>query len=255
MTTAVQATQQVDTSVVGLIKGDWREKMALALPKHITPDRMMRVALTAINKNPKLAECTRESMFSALMTCSELGLEPDGRRAHLIPYKDRATLILDYKGLIELAKRSGMVRVFRAELICDNDKFSYRNGKVDHEIDFRKPRGNVYAVYSYVLDNEGNEDYEVMTRDEVEGIRRRSRSGDSGPWVTDWNEMAKKTVIRRHSKRLTLSPEFQKAIEKDDDTLIDITNQVGIEPAKGVNGVISKLNKTVTVVEDSPKAE
>ena len=77
-----------------------KKQIAAALPEHMTVDRQVRVALTALNKTPKLAQCTQGSFVEALMTCSELGLEPNGRHAHLVPYGDRCTLIVDYKGLI-----------------------------------------------------------------------------------------------------------------------------------------------------------
>jgi len=205
---------------------DLKNQFAMALPSILTPERFIRVALTVINRTPDLAKCTQESVFSCLLDCAALGIEPDGRRAHLIPFRDKknnrtiCTLIIDYKGLIELARRSGDLSLWRAELVCDQDEFEYDRGAVTrHKINFREPRGEVYAVYSYARLKDGSEDYEVMTRAEVEAIRERSKAGKCGPWVTDWNEMAKKTVIRRHSKRLPLSAEFRDALEKDSDVL------------------------------------
>lgn len=196
-----------------------------ALPSHLAPERFIRIALTAIMKTPKLAECSKESLFKALLDLSSLGLEPDGRRAHLIPFENRkkniveVQLIIDYKGLIELAKRSGEVESWRAELVCQNDEFSWENGKVSHKVNWLAPRGEALAVYSHVKNNKQIDDYEVMTLDQVDRIRARSKAKDSGPWVSDYEEMAKKTVIRRHSKRLTLSPEFIEALTRDDDTI------------------------------------
>lgn len=213
-----------------LITSDkYKEQFAMALPQFLTPERFTRVTLTALTKTPKLMQCTPESVMSCLLDCASLGIEPDGRRAHLIPFNDNkrgttvCTLIIDYKGYIELARRSGELAIWRAELVCENDQFEYNKGEVTkHIINWREPRGNPYAVYSYVRFKDGAEDYEVMTRSEVEGIRARSRAGKAGPWVTDWEEMAKKTVIRRHGKRLPLSAEFRDAMDKDADTVIDI---------------------------------
>lgn len=196
-----------------------------ALPAHLTAERFIRVALTALMKTPKLAQCSQESIFKAMLDLSSVGLEPDGRRAHLIPYQNKKTgqleaqLIIDYKGIIELSKRSGDVTVWRAEIVCENDVFSWANGVVSHQIDWRSPRGKMQAVYSHVRTKDGLDDYEVMTIDQVSDIRKRSKAGNAGPWVTDYEEMAKKTVMRRHSKRLTLSPEFRDAIEKDSDRI------------------------------------
>lgn len=210
-------------SVKEYLSGEaFKAEVAKALPKHLTPDRFIRVALTAITKTPKLAECTQASLFNALLNCSQLGIEPDGRRAHLIPYGKDCQLIIDYKGLIELAKRSGEVSSWGAEIVKENDEFTWKDGVVTHSVDWRKPRGEAQCVYSRVRMQDGSLDFEVMTLDEVDAIRKRSRSGNNGPWVTDYDEMAKKTVIRRHSKRMTLSPEFRQALDVDDDKVIDV---------------------------------
>jgi recombination protein RecT len=201
-----------------LIASDkFKEQCAAALPKHLTADRFARVALTALTRNPKLQDCTRESLLRCLMDCSALGIEPDGRRAHLIPYKDQCTLIIDYKGLIELVRRSGDVAAIRAETVCENDGFDWENGNITHRIDWRKSRGEVQAVYAEAKLASGETQTAVMTRDEVEGIRKRSRAGTSGPWVSDWGEMAKKTALRRLIKLLPLSVEIADAVERDDD--------------------------------------
>lgn len=194
-------------------------QIARVLPQHMTPDRFARIAITAITKTPKLMDCSRETLLRCLMDCSALGLEPDGRHAHLIPYGKDCTLIIDYKGLIALARRSGSVSLFKAELVKENDVFRWDDNVVQHSIDWMSDRGKTAAVYSFVKFKDGAADWEVMTLAEVEAIRKRSRAGNGGPWVTDFDEMAKKTVIRRHSKRLTLSPEFERATEFDDDRL------------------------------------
>ena len=214
---------------------EFKNAIASALPSHMSSERFVRIALTATMRIPKLAQCTQSSIFKCLLDLSSLGLEPDGRRAHLIPYENRKTgvtecqLIIDYKGLIELAKRSGEVKSWRSELVCENDIFSWDNGIITHKVDWLSPRGKTKAVYSHVKNKNDVDDYEIMTLDEVESIRKRSKAGQSGPWVTDFNEMAKKTVMRRHSKRLTLSPEFSDALEKDADRLEDVDQTISIE--------------------------
>lgn len=195
----------------------FKQQIAVALPKHMTPDRFVRVALTALLKTPKLLDCTKESVIECLLNCSALGIEPDGRRAHLIPYGNKCTLIVDYKGLVELAKRSGDVAGVFAQIVCDRDEFTWENGEVTHRIDWRQARGEVYAVYSTVTFKDGSKQTDVMTKDEVEAIRKRSKAGSSGPWISDWNEMAKKTSFRRLSKWVTLSPEVADALDKDGD--------------------------------------
>ena len=201
-------------------------EIAKALPSHLTPERFTRVALTALTKIPKLAECDQASLFSALLSLSQLGLEPDGRRAHLIPFENRkrgiveCQLIIDYKGLVELIMRSGLVSFIHADVVCDADEFDFDRGELKrHRINYREERGAVFAAYSLCRFKDGSEKCEVMSRREVDGIKARSRSGTSGPWVTDYNEMAKKTVFRRLSKWLPLSPEFRDAMESDSNEL------------------------------------
>lgn len=218
----LQVTAKKPATISDLISSDdFKSKVALSLPKHLTPDRFARIALTALHRTPKLQSCTRESLFQCLYDLSAMGLEPDGRRAHLIPYGDKATLIVDYKGLVELAMRSGEVASIHADVVCENDGFEYNMGQiVAHKIDFRKPRGEMYAVYVRIgLRNADEPKCEVMTKEEVEAIRKRSRSGNSGPWQTDFNEMAKKTVFRRASKWITLSPELRDNLDRSDDPL------------------------------------
>jgi recombination protein RecT len=204
------------------------QEIARALPAHMSADRMARVTLTAMTRTPKLAECEPASFFQCLMTCSQWGLEPDGRHAHLIPFENRkrgvveCQLIIDYKGFVQLAMRTGNIASIHCDAVCENDEFDYDCGEVlRHKIDFRKPRGEAYAFVCIIKMKDGGKKCEVMTRDEVEAIRRRSRSANNGPWVTDFNEMAKKTVFRRASKWIELSSEIRDAFEHDDKDYVD----------------------------------
>ena len=211
-----------------------RDQIEKALPKHLKPERFLRIAMTALTKTPKLMDCTQESLMGCLLSLSSFGLEPDGRRAHLIPYGRDCTLIIDYKGLVELAMRSGIVANIHADVVRENDIFEEDRGLVTkHKIDRKNNRGEVYAVYAICRFKDGTEKAEVMSRDDVEAIRRRSKSGNNGPWSTDWSEMAKKTAFRRLSKWLPLSAEFRDAVERDDDKLEerDITPRTVAGPA------------------------
>jgi len=215
-----------------------RAQMAMVLPKHLTADRMARVTLTAIMRVPKLLNCTQESLLNCLMQCSQMGLEPDGRRAHLIPFENKkkgiieCTLIVDWKGLAELAMRAGTIAKLHADLICENDEFSFDMGEIlHHKINFRKERGQPYAVYAMATTKTGEKFVQVMTRAEVEAIRDNSQGWRafkagytySSPWQDAPGEMWKKTVFRRLSKWLVLSPEFRDAQEIDETTDLDAT--------------------------------
>lgn len=223
--------------IKSLISSDtMREQFARALPRHLTPERFARIAITAITRTPKLADCTPASVMRCLLDLSAMGLEPDGRRAHLIPYGQECTLIIDYKGLVELIRRSGDVAALRAETVCENDQFEWVNGAIDHRVDWRADRGQVQAVYAIAKLASGEEQSAVMTRQEVEAIRRRSRAGNSGPWVTDWPEMAKKTVVRRLAKMLPLAFEVAQHVERDDDQF----TQRNVTPAKLPGALLPK---------------
>lgn len=207
--------------------------IAQALPKHVTKERFMRTAITAMSSNPKLAECTQNSFLTCLLKLAALGIEADGRRAHLIPYfnsKEKLTecqLIIDYKGLVELIQRSGMVSAIHADVVHEGDIFEYSKGvlikHVPHFLrrDADKPEteGKVFAVYALATMKTGQEQCEVLSRADVERIRQSSRGKDSMPWRDHWSEMAKKTAFRRLSKWLPLSPEFRDALEVEDDAL------------------------------------
>lgn len=199
-----------------LLSDPVRKEFAKVMPKICTPDRFLRVTMNAFNKTPRLLDCTKQSILKALMVCAELGIEPDGRRAHLIPYGTECTLIVDYKGKAELAMRSGTVANIHADKICEKDIFEYNKGVVEkHIIDFKQDRGKAYAYYCIVRMKDGTEKSEVMTTAEVDAIRGRSKAKNNGPWVTDYDEMAKKSVFHRASKWITLSPELRKAEEYD----------------------------------------
>lgn len=226
-TTAVVPAQKQALTIRGQLESPaFLDQVKKALPKHLTPERFIRVAVTAMNRVPKLRDCDQSSFFTSLLTLSQLGLEPDGRNAHLIPYENRkrgiveCQLIIDYKGLVELVMRSGLVSHIHADSVCENDVFDFDKGKVlAHKIDFRRPRGAAYAYFAICTFKDASEKCEVMTMDQVKAIQGRSRAGQSGPWQTDFDEMAKKTVFRRLSKWLPLSAEFRDAIEKDGDRL------------------------------------
>jgi len=221
------------TSLKGLLTQDnIKAQFALALPKHLDAERFTRIAITALTRTPKLQDCTQESFFRCLLDLSAAGLEPDNRRAYLIPYGKECTLIISYMGLIELIRRSGDVNSIRAEIVCEKDGFAWDNGVITHSVDWLNDRGAMKAVYAEAKLVSGETQSCVLTKSEVDGIRGRSKAGQSGPWVSDYNEMAKKTAVRRLSKMLPLSSEINEHITRDDDRLPprNVTPQVRTAP-------------------------
>ena len=197
------------------------------LPKHIKSDHLLRVALTEIRKNPKLLECSSQSLLGALMLAAQLGLEPGILgHAYLIPYynsKTRSTEVqfqIGYKGYIDLVRRSGELQTLDVHEVCRNDEFEYEYGltpKLMHRPALEN-RGDPYCYYAIAKLKDGGFSYLVMSIQDVEKFRKRSKSPDSGPWVTDYDAMAKKTVIKQLAKYLPLSTEIQTQIVQDEVT-------------------------------------
>lgn len=254
--TQIAKRQTKDGGLKGLINQEnVQTQIARALPSHLTSDRFLRVATTALSRVPKLADCTPDSFMRCLLDLSALGLEPDGRRAHLIPYGKECTLVLDYKGIVELVRRSGEVVDIHCDVVCENDVFHEDLGQVvTHSINRREPRGKVFAAYSRVRLKDGSTSCEVMSRDEVEAIRKRSKAGSSGPWVSDWNEMAKKTVFRRHSKWLPLSSELRDHVERDDQYQFESATR-NVTPASTANPFASAAKLPAPEGDQEPEAQ
>ena len=256
-------SKQKPTTIRGHLESDaFKVSIARVLPKHLSPDRMARIAITAITRTPKLADCDQASFFRCLMDLSQWGLEPDGRQAHLIPFNNRkrgvveCQLIVDYKGLVELVMRTGKVSSIHADVVCENDVFDYDRGEiVRHTIDFKQPRGEVYAAYALIRFKDGSEKCEVMSKEDIEAIRNRSRAGRSGPWVTDWNEMAKKTAFRRVSKWVSLSAEIRDAIAVDDKQFEGIVEGIVSTPSIGLDDLTQRLTESDPPETDQPPLE
>lgn len=195
-----------------------RDKFGEVATTHLTAERLVRVAIAAITRSPKLLECTTNSLLLAVMDAARLGLEPTGRYggAYLVPYKSHKTgistaeLQVDYRGLVALVRRSRIVAAIRAHVVYEKDKFSYQlgdNPKVTHKPAL-KERGAPVCVYAIArLHGVEEIEAEVMTVEEVEAVRARSRAAKDGPWVTDWGQMARKTVLRRICNYLPLTVE------------------------------------------------
>lgn len=214
--------------------------IAKALPSHITPERMTNIALTVIRSNPALLECSVPSLLGAVVQAAQLGLEP-GLIGHcyFVPFNNKKKVngkdvwqkdvqfIIGFRGMIDLSRRSGHMKNIYAYTVHENDEFEYELGlepKLHH-----KPaigdRGQLIYVYGVAHFKDGGYHMEIMSRDEVDAIRSRSKSGQYGPWQTDYEEMAKKTVIRRMFKYLPISIEIQDNITKDETIRRDITSE------------------------------
>ena len=217
---------QKDNSLAGMLQRMTPE-LSKALPKHVDPDRMARIALTALRVNPRLNECTPASFLGSVLSAAQLGLEvntPLGQ-AYLIPYKSECTLQLGYQGMMDLARRSGLVSSIYAHVVREGDDFHVALGLSQdiHHVPSQdtdretKPMTHVYAVAKL---KDGEAQFVVMTRGQVDAIRKRSRSGGSGPWQTDYEAMAMKTAVRQLFKWIPKSAEMATAAAVDEATEI-----------------------------------
>jgi len=224
-------------------------KMTGVLPKHLTADRLTQIALIATSKSPLLMECTPTSILQAVMHAAQLGLEAGSvlGHAYLVPYGKEAQLIVGYRGLVELVLRSGKVRKIEARTVHAEDAFVVRLGtdpRIEHEPELYD-RGDMIAAYAVATFPDGSFQFEVMTRAEIDAIKGRSRASGKGPWVTDYEEMAKKTVIRRLCKTLPMSTEVATALELED--------RAETGEAQGVSDIIDVEGVTSTRASSTDK--
>lgn len=208
-----------------------------ALPSVITPERFTRMVLSAISVNPKLASCTPASFLGAMMSAAQLGLEPNTPlgQAYLIPYKnkgvDEVQFQIGYKGLIDLAYRSGEVELVQAHIVYENDTFECEFGlepKLVH-----KPadsnRGDPVKVYAMFKTKSGGYGFEVMSMDDVRNhAEKYSQAYKSGfsPWKSNFEEMAKKTVLKKTLKYAPLKSDFVRAVVQDESIKTEISEDM-----------------------------
>lgn len=230
----VKAQSAEPKTIMGLLADDKiKKQMALALPSHMTPDRLMRIAMTEVRKVPKLATCEITSFMGAIMQLAQLGLEPGAALGHayLLPFdvnkkvgnqwvKDRTDcqLIIGYRGMIDLARRSGQIISLSARSVHANDEFRYEYGLEEtlHHRPAEGERGDLTHVYAVAKLVGGGIQFEVMSKADILKIKDTSKAKNNGPWVSHFDEMAKKSVIRRLFKYLPVSIEITRAVVLDE---------------------------------------
>ena len=253
---AISNTQNGNKPMQQYIKS-MEGEIAKALPSVITPERFTRIVLSAISVNPRLAECTPKSFLGAMMTSAQLGLEvntPLGQ-AYVIPYMNHgvmeAQFQIGYKGQIDLAYRSGDVEVIQSHIVYENDDFVCEYGlepKLTH-----KPadsnRGEPVKVYAVFKTKSGGFGFEVMS---IDDIRRhaakysKSYNSTSSPWKTNFEEMAKKTVLKRVLKYAPMKSDFVRAIAQDETIKHGISDDMYSVPDETIIDI-----EAVPVVDDS----
>lgn len=197
-------------------------KLQACLPKHIPYDRFIRSVYTLIRTTPKLLECDRDSLLAQILLSAQLGLdlEPTLGLAYIIPRGGFAQFQFGYQGFIDLMYRSGEIADISSEIIYKNDQYDYKlgsNRRLDHIPTLDKDRSEVLAVYLIIKFKSHSHDHiAVMTKKEVDRIRDHySKTADNGPWLTAWDEMAKKTLLRREKKWIPMSADLRRMLNVD----------------------------------------
>lgn len=194
------------------------ETIRRVLPAPMTPERFIIIVQTEVRRIPELAECT--NTLAAFFQAAYLGLEPGVMgECWILPYKDTAVFIPGYQGLAQLTWRSGLVKDISARAVFEGDEFEWGYGtkaSIHH-----RPRGEndpkkITHAYTIVNTVMGGTIFDVMSREDIERIRSRSRAKDKGPWVTDYAEMCKKTPFRRLMKIAPKSVQMRTALALDD---------------------------------------
>lgn len=210
-----------------------KSQIKLALPKHLDVDRVVRIALTEYRKNPLLAKCDNISTLKCVMESSQLGLEIGGitGQAYLVPFyssKNKAwecSLIVGYKGLIELIWRSGHVNELHSQCVYANDHFDLAYGiepKLEHKPLINEDRGQFIGAYAVARFKEGGYMFEFMSADDINRTRdasanyAKSQNKEYTIWAKHYNEMARKTVLRKLAKYLPKSAELSRAVTVDE---------------------------------------
>lgn len=240
-------------------------QIAKALPSVLTPERFTRMVLTALSTNPTLRECTPASFLGAMMQAAQLGVEPNTPlgQAYLIPYKNHGTMEcqfqLGYKGLLDLAYRSGEVTIIQAHEVYENDEFAYEFGlepKLKH-IPTTGERGVVTHYYAMFKTKSGGYGFHVMGRDEVEEFAKKYspayKKGYSTPWITNFDEMAKKTVLKACLKYAPIKTEFARTLSVDETIKTSIAADM-VSEADETNYIDAEAVEVEdTPADDAPK--
>ena len=226
-----------------------------ALPSVLTPERFTRMVLSAISSTPELANCTPKSFLGAMMNAAQLGLEPNTPlgQAYILPYKNKGILEaqfqIGYKGLIDLAYRSGEVEVIQSHVVYENDEFECEYGintKLSHK-PATSNRGNPIKVYAIFRTKSGGYGFEVMSMDDVKRHAEKyskAYSSSFSPWKSNFEEMAKKTVLKRVLKYAPLKSDFVRAVIQDETIKSSIS-----EDMYEVNNEIEYIDADATIID------
>lgn len=216
--TKVTAPKPIDEVRDNLVRMSSQFKMVL--PPQVPLDRFLRIIVTAVNASPKLLSCDRGSLYAACMRAAQDGLLPDGREAALVPFKNTVQYLPMVGGILKKVRNSGELGSIAVEVIYQHDRFRYwidsDGPHIEHEPLLFGERGEVLGAYALAKTTDGFLYVEAMSKVQIEKVRAVSAAAHNGPWVDWWDEMAKKTVIRRLAKRLPMSTDADGVFDRED---------------------------------------
>lgn len=215
--TVNRGVKPIDQVRAALNLPSMRQQLQMALPAHVSIDKFLRVAVTALQQRPALLSADRNSLFASIVTAAQLGLLPDEQlgECYFVPFKGKVQLIAGYRGLIKLA-RQGDIGHVEAELIHSNDDVLYELGdesRFSVKVNWQD-RGPIVAAYAVAKFRDGGLCARVvMMKHEIDAIRAKSQAANGPAWSDSYSEMARKTVLRRLSKFLPLTTEAQRGFK------------------------------------------
>lgn len=266
------------TGLKGLLEA-MKESIAAALPRHVTPERLIKTMLVAANRNPALLECTQASILETINRAAELGLDLSGTlgEAYPVPFNNKVKvpngnggttekwvkqcqLIIGYRGLEKLAWQSGEVKMIDAEVVYENDHFKFKKGfepVLEFEPCINGDRGQMVGAYACIITKDGGKMARFMPKSDIDKIRAGAQSKDSPAWRNHYDEMARKTALRRVMKDAPLSTEKLTRAMEIDDKDYELTNVLAASTGLGAlpEGRSSFREQAAPEVVDAPPAD
>lgn len=237
-----------------------------ALPEVMKPERFTRMALSTLNNNPKLRECSQITFLAAMMNAAQLGLEPNTPlgQAYLIPYRNHGKMEcqfqLGYKGLIDLVYRNPNIQTVQAQCVYENDEFDYELGlepKLVHKPALTD-RGKLILVYALWKAENGGYGFEVMSKEDIDTHARKysqSYSSTSSPWKSNYEEMAKKTVIKKCLKYAPLRSDMLRAVSTDETIKSSISVDMSEVAPNEVEGEYEEMEQQAETAAETSETE
>lgn len=228
----------------------------MALPSHVTQEKFIRAIQTAVGNNPALLQANRQSLYSAAMRAAEVGLMPDGKFSALVCYGDKVNFMIMIAGTLRLLRNSGELSTISAEIIYKNDVFEYwtdtEGPHLMHKPTMFGDRGDQVGAFAFAKMKDGSIYIEVMDMNQLNKIKKLSKSPDKGPWSQFPEEMQKKTILRRLAKRLPMSSDLDQTLSKEDEDEF-VHNEPKTQPAQ--SSPQSEQQDDVIDVSPAPEAK